>query len=75
MPTLKQCRYHFKKIARLRYALSKALNDAHTAKVIDYKDQTLSPCDALYDCWERVGMTTERSIANAVKADIMKELL
>ncbi len=72
MATLKQCRYHYAKIARARYALSKALNDAHTAKVIDYKDGADSPCDALWECWERVQKTTSASMATALREDIMK---
>lgn len=74
MPTLKQCRYHFKKIARARYALANALNDAHNANVIEYKDQVDSPCDSLWECWERVGRTTEKAMANALKGDVIKEL-
>lgn len=73
MPTPKQVRFHFAKIARLRWRLQWALNEAHEAKVIVYEDYTdQSPCSTLSETWERIKATTEKQLAQAMRDEIKK---
>lgn len=70
MPTPKQVRYHFTKIARLRHKLQNALNDAHNADVIQYEGKNYeeqSPCRTLYETWDRIKGTTEKQLAQAFR--------
>lgn len=74
MPTPLQVRYHFGKIARLCHRLQLALNDAHVARVIDYKDYSSeSPCSTLHETWERVKKTSEKQLAEAMREEIRKK--
>lgn len=71
MPTPKQVRFHYGRIAKLRAKLQEALNDAHDAEVIvyaSYSDE--SPCKTLYETWERIKKTTEKQLANAMREEI-----
>lgn len=71
MPTPKQVRHHFGKIARLRAKLQEALNDAHHAEVIVYDDYTTqSPCKTLYETWARIKATTEKQLSQAMREEI-----
>lgn len=70
MPTPKQVRYHYERIARLRWKLIYALNDAHNADVIVYTDQALSPCASHSETWRQVEMTTEKQLAEAMRTEI-----
>lgn len=75
VPTSKQVRFHYGRIKRLRYKLQQALNAAHDAKVIEYKDyNTESPCKTLYETDTRIELTTKDNRALAMHNEIMKEL-
>lgn len=70
-PTPKQVRFHYGKVAKLRAQLQAALNDAHQANVIvytSYKDE--SPCFTLYETWDRIKATTEKTLAQAMRNEI-----
>lgn len=74
-PTPKQVRFHFHKLASLRYRLMGALNDAHEAGVIVYDHKEYyenSPCKTLFETWDRVLATTEKQLAKAMRDEIMK---
>lgn len=73
MPTPKQVRYHFGRIARLRHRLQCALNAAHDAGVIEYEPSKYdeeSPCSTLYETWNRIKRTTEKKLAQAMRDEI-----
>lgn len=73
-PTPKQVRSHFRRLSRLRYQLQRALDRAHEAEVIEYQDyKTQSPCQSLYETWERIKQTTEKSLAQALRDEIHRE--
>lgn len=71
MPTPKQVRYHYGRIAKLRAKLQEALNEAHNAQVLMYDDyETESPCKTLYETWDRIKATTEAQLAQAMREEI-----
>lgn len=71
MPTPKQVRFHYGRIAKLRMKLQIALNDAHNTNVISYTDyDTQSPCKTLFETWERIKETTEKQLAQAMREEI-----
>lgn len=75
MPTPKQVRYHYGRVARLRAKLQDALTEAHGAKVIVYPDNEQSeksPCWALHDCWTRFKASTEKQLAQAMRDEIYR---
>lgn len=84
MPTPKQVRHHYKKCRRYFYLLQRALNDAHSCNVINYKEKknangyfepTLeSVCGAVSDAKERFDISTKDQLANAMKEELMREL-
>lgn len=70
-PTPKQVRYHYGRLRNLRYKFQCALNDAHHAGVIQYKDYQLeSPCKPFGEVWERLHITTEKALAQAMREEI-----
>lgn len=74
MPTPKQVRYHYARIARLRSRLASALVDAYSVDVIVYEDhETESPCAALYEVWRRIKKSTEKQLAQAMREEIKTE--
>lgn len=73
MPTPKQVRFHYGKIATLRAKLQEALNDAHRAEVIVYDNYDVeSPCKTLYETWDRMKTTTEKTLAEAMRTEIYR---
>lgn len=73
MPTPKQVRFHYGRIARLRAKLQEALNEAHHAEVIMYDSKLYheqSPCSTLYITWDRIKATTEKQLAQAMREEI-----
>ncbi len=50
-----------------------ALNEAHDADVIQYGDGKYaeeSPCYSLFECWNRIKLTTEKQLAKAMRDEI-----
>lgn len=75
MPTPKQTRHHYEKITRAYRALSKALNDAHNAKVLVYEDyREESPCYTKYEMEDRILKTTEKALAQAMRDEISEKV-
>lgn len=84
MPTPKQTRYHYKKCRKKFYELLNALNEAHTARVINYEqmkndkgyfvDTLPSVCDAVYQAKENFDIATKNQLAEAFKTEAMNEL-
>jgi len=71
MPTPKQVRYHYGRIASLRSRLQDALTAAHNADVIEYEHyDNESPCKTLYETWDRIKITTEKALADAMRQEI-----
>lgn len=71
MPTPKQVRFHYGRIAKLRVKLQYALNDAHEAGVIVYAAYSEeSPCKTLFETWARIKATTEKQLAEAMREEI-----
>lgn len=55
--------------------LQKALNAAHSAGLIEYKDYaTEAPCEALWKCRERVEKTTKDQLAAVIQSEIRAKI-
>lgn len=84
MPTPKQVRHHYKNCRKLFYKLKKALNEAHDLGVINYQERknaegnyrpTLpSVCETIWEAEDRFEGATRDQLANAMKAELMKEV-
>lgn len=74
MPASGTVKRHYKRLLSLRRRFQAALNEAHMADVIKYEDQGDSPCDAFWECWERVEKTTGPQLQQAMRDEIRKEL-
>lgn len=73
MPTPKQVRFHYLKMWKLHRKLALAMNAAHHANVIQYKDFTAeSPCSTHCATEDRIDSTTEKQLAQAMKEEILK---
>lgn len=73
MATPKQVRFHYARLRKLTSALSLALNEAHDANVIRYdkdKFQEDSPCKTHWQTQERIRLTTEKALAQAMREEI-----
>lgn len=74
MPTPKQVRYYFGRIERAHDRLQEALNQAHNADVLVYKDYGAeSPCFTNNQTWERILATTEKQLASAMRQEIRNQ--
>lgn len=75
MATLKQTKKVYKQIRYHLYHLQCALNRAHDLRVIRYEDYSEeSPCKTLMQTKNRIKLTTEKALAEAMSEEIMKEL-
>ncbi|CAB4169805.1 hypothetical protein UFOVP903_22 [uncultured Caudovirales phage] len=74
MPTVKQVRYHYKKVDALYTKLARALNEAHAAEVLVYADYVNeSPCKLLFESEDRFNKTTEKQLADALRYELRTE--
>ena len=74
MPTPKQVRHHFGRLSRAYRAMQAALNAAHDAEVLVYKEyEEESPCFTNFQSWERILATTEKQLARAMREEIQSE--
>lgn len=81
MPTPKQVRYHYKKIAKLRWRLSSALHEAYKADVLKYKNKEEDQeyqghyvCNALEDMWQKFKRATDAQLVEAMRTEIMENI-
>lgn len=77
MPTPKQTREAYRKIIIYTRKLHAALCDAHRKGIIEYSDgkyQEEGPCYSLSQVRDRIDMTTEKALLNAIRTEIKSKI-